>query len=150
MTKPTSRTGSTYVLPTYHNFLSRRRFLFAEPINIWIAGIRKRVLFCLFNFFSFFFLFFQNVFICFIERCWFFFNKQVIMKNLKINSGPNIKVCSDMSYFYASRMKLCLSKQAGSLFLESLFINLFIYLLFLKGIQSKRLDYMQTIATFGI
>ena len=59
------------------------------------------------------------------------------MKNLKINAGPNIKICSDMSYFYASRMKLCLSKQAGSLFLESLFINLFIYLLFLKGVQSK-------------
>ena len=59
------------------------------------------------------------------------------MKNLKINAGPNIKVCSDMSYFYASRMKLCQSKQAGSLFLKSLFINLFIYLLFLKGVQSK-------------
>ena len=66
-----------------------------------------------------------------------FFNKQVIIKNLKINAGPNIKICSDMSYFYASRMKLCLSKQAGSLFLESLFINLFISLLFLKGVQSK-------------
>ena len=64
-------------------------------------------------------------------------DKQVIIKNLKINASPNIKICSDMSYFYASLMKLCLSKQAGSLFLESLFINLFISLLFLKGVQSK-------------